>query len=281
MNRIKRIRPLLFFVGLLFGIALFFVYSVAAIIPINTVSTLSADQTDKSSGKNSGRRIASLNNERIGEPIVSRGGNRDSDYRLNLQEKKSMQTAVSGDSDAVNQISPADSSNAAPSQTTKPAVQSTSAKAAPAKPAAQSAPAKTATAKQPVQPSAQTNAASQYEQDLDLLARLVTAEAQGEPYEAKVAVGAVVINRVQSGQWANTIKGVIYQKSGGYYQFTTVVNGWINKPAEPESIKAAKAAMSGADPTNGAQFYYDDTVTNTWILSKPVSVRIGHMIYAF
>ena len=116
---------------------------------------------------------------------------------------------------------------------------------------------------------------------MDLLARLITAEAQGEPYEAKVAVGAVVINRVQSGVWANTIEAVIYQRINGYYQFTPVQNGWINKPAESESIKAAQAALSGADPTNGAQFYYDDKATNAWILAKPVSVKIGHMIYAF
>ncbi|QHI72958.1 cell wall hydrolase [Aminipila terrae] len=129
--------------------------------------------------------------------------------------------------------------------------------------------------------SAPPKADSQYEDDLDLLARLITAEAQGEPYEAKVAVGAVVINRVQSGVWANSIKGVIYQSINGYYQFTPVINGWINKPAEPESIEAAKAAMKGEDPTSGAQFYYDDTTTNTWILSKPVSLQIGHLIYAY
>ncbi len=122
---------------------------------------------------------------------------------------------------------------------------------------------------------------SQYDNDLDLLARLITAEAQGEPYEAQVAVGAVVMNRVESGVWAPTIEGVIYQNINGYYQFTPVVNGWINKPAQPESLQAAEAAMSGADPTNGAQFYYDDQSTNTWILSKPVSIQIGHMIYAY
>lgn len=129
----------------------------------------------------------------------------------------------------------------------------------------------------------ETKAASAVEavDEVDLLARLITAEAQGEPYEAQVAVGAVVINRVQSGVWANTIEAVIYQKINGYYQFTPVQNGWINKPAESESIKAAQAALSGADPTNGAQFYYDDKATNAWILAKPVSVKIGHMIYAF
>ena len=131
-------------------------------------------------------------------------------------------------------------------------------------------------------PSAPTEAAPAVPtNELDLLARLITAEAQGEPYETKVAVGAVVMNRVESGSWPNTIKEVIYQNINGYYQFTPVVNGWINKPAESGSIEAAKAALSGADPTNGAQFYYDDTTTNPWILAKPVSVKIGHMTFAF
>jgi len=122
---------------------------------------------------------------------------------------------------------------------------------------------------------------SGYASDLDLLARLITAEAQGEPYEAKVAVGAVVMNRVQSGSWPATIQDVIYQKINGYDQFTPVANGWINKPAEAESIKAAAAALKGADPTGGAEFYYDDSTTNSWILGKPVSIQIGSMIYAF
>lgn len=117
--------------------------------------------------------------------------------------------------------------------------------------------------------------------ELDLLARLITAEAQAEPYEAQVAVGAVVLNRVESSDWPNTIYSVIYQNINGYIQFTPVENGWIDKPAQPESIEAAKAALSGVDPTNGAEFYYDDTTTNTWILSKPVSTQIGHMIYAY
>lgn len=116
-------------------------------------------------------------------------------------------------------------------------------------------------------------------EELDLLARLIHAEAQGEPYQAKVAVGAVVLNRI--GVFANSITEVIYQNIGGYYQFTPVENGWINKPAGEESIKAAKEALSGVDPTNGALFYYDNQTTNQWILSKPVSVSFGNMIYAY
>ncbi|MBC8060870.1 MAG: LysM peptidoglycan-binding domain-containing protein [Clostridiaceae bacterium] len=117
--------------------------------------------------------------------------------------------------------------------------------------------------------------------DVDLLSRLITAEAQDQPYTAKVAVGAVVINRVKSTTFANSISTVIYQTINGYYQFTPVLNGWINKPADADSIRAAKAALSGIDPTNGALFYFDDTVTNKWLLAKPVSITIDNLIFAF
>lgn len=118
-------------------------------------------------------------------------------------------------------------------------------------------------------------------QELDLLARLITAEAQAEPYEAKVAVGAVVMNRVKSGEFPNSISKVIYQKINGYDQFTPVVNGWINKPAQADCIKAAKEAMNGSDPSGGALFYYDNKSTNPWMLEKPVSTQIGNMIFAY
>lgn len=117
--------------------------------------------------------------------------------------------------------------------------------------------------------------------DLDLLSRLITAEAQGEPYDVKVAVGAVVMNRVKSDSFPNSISDVIYQNINGYYQFTPVVNGWIDKPADSDSIKAAKAALSGLDTTNKALFYYDNKTTNPWMLAKPVSIKIGNMVFAF
>ncbi len=78
------------------------------------------------------------------------------------------------------------------------------------------------------------------ESDLYLLARLITAEAQSEPYSAQVAVASVVINRIKSSQFPNSISSVIYQKSDGYYQFTPVLNGWINKPATETSKKLLK-----------------------------------------
>lgn len=134
----------------------------------------------------------------------------------------------------------------------------------------------------PVKPSTTASTASSYSaSDLDLLARLITAEAQGEEYKAKVAVGAVVLNRVKSGSFKNTISGVIYEVIDGHYQFTPVLNGWINKPATADSIKAAKEALNGVDPTNGALFYFDNTATNKWLLSRPVSIRIDNMIFTY
>ncbi len=137
----------------------------------------------------------------------------------------------------------------------------------------------------PVKPSTEPklvdNTSSYSASDLDLLARLITAEAQGESYNAKVAVGAVVLNRVRSNSFANTINGVIYEVIDGYYQFTPVLNGWINKPANADSIKAAKEALNGVDPTNGALFYFDKTATNKWLLSRPVSIKIDSMIFTY
>lgn len=117
--------------------------------------------------------------------------------------------------------------------------------------------------------------------DIDLLARLIYAEAQSEPYKAQVAVGAVVVNRVQSSAWPNTVRDVIYQRVNGYYQFTPVLNGWINKPASAQARQAAIDALKGYDPTNGAQFYFDDSTTNTWLWSKPVALRVDNMVFSY
>ncbi|NLO10685.1 MAG: LysM peptidoglycan-binding domain-containing protein [Clostridiales bacterium] len=116
--------------------------------------------------------------------------------------------------------------------------------------------------------------------EVDLLARLIAAEAIGEPYDAMVAVGAVVVNRVKSPEWPNSISAVINHVSAGHYQFSPVQNGFINKPATDDTIRAAWAALYGADPSKGAMFYYDSSSTNQWIRSKPVTARIGNMIFA-
>lgn len=117
------------------------------------------------------------------------------------------------------------------------------------------------------------------EADLDLLARLVTAEAQNQPYSAQVGVVAVVLNRIKSSQFPNTISSVIYEKSYGYYQFTPVANGWINKASTATAKKAAKEALYGSDPSKGALFYFDDSATNKWLWSKPMTARIGNMVF--
>lgn len=116
--------------------------------------------------------------------------------------------------------------------------------------------------------------------EVDLLARLIEAEAGGEIYQAKVAVGAVVVNRVQSPDWPSTISSVINQVINGYYQFTPVKNGMINKPASSDSIRATWAALYGSDPSNGAIFYYDDSTTNQYILSKARTAYIDSLTFA-
>lgn len=131
------------------------------------------------------------------------------------------------------------------------------------------------------QPSPVVEAPAYNAEELDLLARLIMAETESQPYEAKVAVGSVVMNRVESGLFAPTVSDVINQKIDGFYQFTPVQNGWINRPATEECIRAAKDALNGVDTTNGAIWYYDDSTTNQWILSKPVSVKYGRMIFAY
>jgi len=115
----------------------------------------------------------------------------------------------------------------------------------------------------------------------DLLARLITAEADGEPYIAQVGVGAVVVNRVQSPVFPNTISKVIYQVWDGHYQFTPVLNGWINRPATATARRAAEEALRGADPTGGALYFYTPPITNRYLLARPVSTRYGAVVYTF
>jgi N-acetylmuramoyl-L-alanine amidase len=119
------------------------------------------------------------------------------------------------------------------------------------------------------------------EAELDLLARLVRAEAESEPYSAKVAVAAVVVNRVKSELFPDTITSVIYEVSNGYYQFTPVENGWINNPATQTDRNAALEALRGSDPSNGALYYFDDSATNKWLWSKPITAWIGRMVYVY
>lgn len=131
-----------------------------------------------------------------------------------------------------------------------------------------------------VKPNSHSSTVIPYTQsDVDLLARLINAEAGGESYTAMVAVGAVVVNRVQSSEWPNTISSVINQKIGGYYQFSPVKNGYINNPATSESISAAWAALNGNDPSKDAMFYFDDSSTNQWLWSKTITARHDSMVF--
>lgn len=115
--------------------------------------------------------------------------------------------------------------------------------------------------------------------EVDLLARLIAAETTGQPYQAMVGVGGVVVNRVQSSDWPSSITSVIYQVIGSYYQFTPVKNGAINNPPSDAALKAAWAALYGSDPSNGAMFYFDDSSTNEWMWSKPQTAYIGRMVF--
>jgi N-acetylmuramoyl-L-alanine amidase len=110
--------------------------------------------------------------------------------------------------------------------------------------------------------------------DIQLLARAINGEARGEPYEGQVAIGAVILNRVKDSRFPNTIAGVIYQSGA----FTAVSDGQINQAMEDEAtvMKAARDAMNGWDPTNGAVYYFNPaTATNKWIWSRPLIKTIG------
>ena len=110
--------------------------------------------------------------------------------------------------------------------------------------------------------------------DTQLMARAINGEARGEPYEGQVAVGAVILNRVKSPQFPNSISGVIYQAGA----FTAVSDGQINTPiSEGSSVyKAARDAMNGWDPTGGCIYYFNPaTATNKWIWSRPLVKTIG------
>ena len=108
--------------------------------------------------------------------------------------------------------------------------------------------------------------------NVNLLARLVYGEARGEPYTGQVAVAAVVLNRVESSSFPNTIAGVIYQKGA----FNVVDDGQINYSPNSTAIKAAQDALNGWDPSYGAIYYFNpNTATTKWIWSRPVTVVIG------
>ena len=109
--------------------------------------------------------------------------------------------------------------------------------------------------------------------NLNLLSRLVYSEARGEPYTGQVAVAAVVLNRVSSSSFPNTIAGVVYQSGA----FDAVSDGQINLSPNSTAIKAAQDALNGWDPSYGAIYYFNpNTATSAWIWSRPLTVVIGN-----
>ena len=117
--------------------------------------------------------------------------------------------------------------------------------------------------------------------DRELLAKLVHAEAKGEPYAGKVAVATVVLNRVASPDFPNTIREVIYQQAGGHYAFTPVQNGAINEAPDAASRAAVNEALAYRGQGNGSLFFYNPkTAVSKWVYSREVTVTIGNHRFA-
>lgn len=112
--------------------------------------------------------------------------------------------------------------------------------------------------------------------DYNLLARLISAEARGESYSGQVAVGAVVLNRVEHPSFPDSISGVIYQNGA----FSCLYDGQFNQPVAESAYRAAQDALNGWDPSGGAIYYYNPrTATNKWIRSRPIIATIGKHVF--
>ena len=108
--------------------------------------------------------------------------------------------------------------------------------------------------------------------DYLLLARIISAEARGEPYTGQVAVGAVVLNRVEHPSFPSTISGVVYQSGA----FSCLYDGQFDRPVADSAYKAARDALNGWDPSGGAIYYFNpSTATSNWIWSRPHITTIG------
>lgn len=120
--------------------------------------------------------------------------------------------------------------------------------------------------------SSSSSSSSNNSSNVNLLARVVYGEARGEPYTGQVAVAAVVLNRVKSSKFPNSISGVVYQNGA----FDAVADGQINMTPDATAKKAAQDALNGWDPSYGAIYYFNpSTATNKWIWSRPMTVTIG------
>lgn len=112
--------------------------------------------------------------------------------------------------------------------------------------------------------------------DYELLARLISAEARGEPYIGQVAVGAVVLNRVEHPSFPGSVSGVVYQSGA----FSCLYDGQFYEPVADSAYSAARDALNGMDPSGGAIYYYNPvTATNRWIRSRPVITTIGEHVF--
>lgn len=124
--------------------------------------------------------------------------------------------------------------------------------------------------------SSSSSSSGQTSGDLYLMARAVYGEARGEPYQGKVAVAAVILNRVRNKDFPNTVSGVIYQP----WAFTAVNDGQINMGTNDECIRACQDALNGWDPTYGCIYYYNPkTATNKWIRDRPIVTTIGKHVF--
>ena len=118
------------------------------------------------------------------------------------------------------------------------------------------------------------------EQELQLMARLVYSEAAGESYQGQVAVAASVLNRVRDSRYPDTVHGVIYHVVNGYYQYSPVLDGRINLTPNATAFAAAREAFSGADPSRGANGFFNPAKTrNQWVRQQPVTVVIGNHVF--
>lgn len=108
--------------------------------------------------------------------------------------------------------------------------------------------------------------------NINLLAQIISAEARGEPYEGQVAVGAVILNRIEHPSFPNSLSGVIYQNGA----FTAIVDGQFWEPIASSAYNAARDALNGWDPTGGAIYYYNPAKTsNKFMHSRPIITTIG------
>ncbi len=112
--------------------------------------------------------------------------------------------------------------------------------------------------------------------DYELLARIISAEARGETYLGQVAVGAVILNRVEHPSFPDTVSGVVYQNGA----FSCLYDGQFYEQITDSAYSAARDALNGLDPSGGAIYYYNPAVaTNKWIFSRPVITTIGRHVF--